>query len=450
MHTLNFLRLRLCTMIRTLKNPETILEFIRSLEQRAPSEDPTVLARVQGIIGQVKTSGRGGLLNLRAELENIPTTEKLTYSHEDLRDLAERCPVQTLDVIHRAIERVRSYHQIQRDETRWTTIGKSRFASRVQPLDSVALYVPGGKAFYPSSVVMAAVPAQVAGVERLAVFTPGRSLQDPVFAATVCALKIPEIHAVGGAQAVAMAAFGIEGVARCDKIVGPGNVYVATAKQCLAGRIGIDGFAGPSEILILGDGSSNPEWIALDMLAQAEHDEDASSILVTTSVAEAEAVQQALERLLEKICLDRSSIARTSLEKWGALCVVESRDALVQVANSLNAEHLHVQTRCAQEPEGEKYWLSELKGVGAIFLGRWSAESFGDYLAGPSHVLPTAGTARFSSPLGVYDFVRRSSVLSLTQSDVLDLAESTGIFADAEQLWAHAAAARVRATRSQP
>jgi histidinol dehydrogenase len=437
-------------MIRTLNKTETIQQFIRSLEQRAPSEDPAVLARVQSIIARVKSSGRSEVLALRAELENIPTSEKLTYSYEDLETLAQKCPAATLEVIHKAIERVRAYHQIQRDETRWTSLGRSRFASRVQPLDSVALYVPGGKAFYPSSVVMAAVPAQVAGVARLAVFTPARSLQDPVFAATVCALKISEIQAVGGAQAVAMAAFGIEGVERCDKIVGPGNIYVATAKQCLAGRIGIDGFAGPSEILILGDGSSHPEWIALDMLAQAEHDEDASSVLVTTSAAEAEAVARELERLLEKTCLDRTSIARTSLEKWGAICVVENRDELAKVANLLNAEHLHVQTRCAQEPEGEAFWLTTLKGVGAIFLGRWSAESFGDYLAGPSHVLPTAGTARFSSPLGVYDFVRRSSVLSLTQADALALAEATGVFADAEKLWAHAAAARVRASGGAP
>jgi histidinol dehydrogenase len=291
---------------------------------------------------------------------------------------------------------------------------------------------------------MAAVPALVAGVKRIAVFTPARSLTDPVFAATICALGINEIHAVGGAQAVAMAAYGIEGVRRFDKIVGPGNIYVATAKQCLSGRIGIDGFAGPSEILVLSDGSSPADWIALDMLAQAEHDEDASSILVTTSELEAVNVADKLKQLLAETCLDRTSIAKQSLEKWGAVCVVKSRDELVEVANLLNAEHLHVQTQCAQDPAGESFWLSALKGVGAIFLGRWSAETFGDYLAGPSHVLPTAGTARFSSPLGVYDFVRRSSVLSLTENDARTLAQPTGIFADAEKLWAHAASARVR------
>jgi len=431
-------------MIRILRNSEEIFSFVRSLESRAPSEDPTVLSRVRDIISHVRHHRRDGVLQLREQFENVPRSHQLTFCQSDLLELAQSCPEKTEKVIHQAIERVRAFHEIQIDETRWTTIGTSRFASRIQPLDSVALYVPGGKAFYPSSVVMAAVPALVAGVKRIAVFTPARSLTDPVFSATIRALGINEIHAVGGAQAVAMAAYGIEGVERFDKIVGPGNIYVATAKQCLSGRIGIDGFAGPSEILVLSDGSSPADWIALDMLAQAEHDEDASSILVTTSELEAVNVADKLKQLLAETCLDRTSIAKQSLEKWGAVCVVKSRDELVEVANLLNAEHLHVQTKCAQDPAGESFWLSALKGVGAIFLGRWSAETFGDYLAGPSHVLPTAGTARFSSPLGVYDFVRRSSVLSLTENDARTLAQPTGIFADAEKLWAHAASARVR------
>lgn len=431
-------------MIRTFKKTEEITAFIRSLEQRSPSEDDVVMQRVRGIIARVRSSGRAGLLQLRHELEGVAEEAPLTFTKKDLEKLAGQCPSSTVAVIEKSIDRVRAYHQIQSDETRWTQLGSSRFASRVQPLDSVALYVPGGKAFYPSSVVMSAVPAQVAGVKRLAVFTPARALADSVFAATVCSLGIDEVHAVGGAQAVAAATFGVEGIERCDKIVGPGNIYVATAKQCLAGRIGIDGFAGPSEILVLADGSSNPQWIALDMLAQAEHDEDASAVLVTTSESEANAVSHQLEILLQDTCRDRATIAHTSLSRWGAICVVENRDMLVKMANILNAEHLHIQTRCALTSEGEDFWLKSLKGVGAIFLGRWTAESFGDYLAGPSHVLPTAGTARFSSPLGVYDFIRRSSVLSLSEEDAKELSSSTGIFADAENLWAHAAAARAR------
>jgi len=434
-------------MIRVFTNKSEISDFIASLDGRAPSEDTAVLERVREIIAQVRQHGRNAVLQMREKFESIAPSVPLTVGKSALETLAEQCPEQTRRVLHESISRVRTYHNIQRDETRWLSVNESEFGSRLQPLDSVALYVPGGKAFYPSSLIMSAVPAQVAGVKRLAIFTPARSLNDSVFAATVCALGIDEIHAVGGAQAVAMATFGVEGVERCDKIVGPGNVYVATAKQCLAGRIGIDGFAGPSEILVLSDGSSPAEWIALDMLAQAEHDEDASAVLITTSPDEAKEVAIALEKLVPDICRDRAEIARASLSRWGAICVVDSREMLLEIANKLNAEHLHIQTRCALDPHEQDFWLHGLKGVGAIFLGCWSAESFGDYLAGPSHVLPTAGTARFSSPLGVYDFVRRSSVLKMSKLDAQLLSEATAVFAEAEQLWAHAAAARARAEK---
>ncbi|NBX15752.1 MAG: histidinol dehydrogenase [Proteobacteria bacterium] len=432
-------------MIRILRNSKQISEFIGSLDARLPSENGEVVERVRSIVSAVRSQGRRGVLELRQSIEGVSSEAQLVYRREELMPLAEKCPAAVRSVLRRSIDRVRAYHQIQRDGTRWMEIGSSRFASRVQPLDSVALYVPGGKAFYPSSVVMSAVPAQVAGVRRMAVFTPARSLQDPVFAATVCELGIDDVFAVGGAQAVALAAFGDEQTQRFDKIVGPGNIYVATAKQLLAGRIGIDGFAGPSEILILSDGSTPARWIALDLLAQAEHDEDASAILVTTSEREAAEVAELLSKMTDGVCGDRAEIARRSLEQWGAICVVRSRDELVEAANALNAEHLHVQTACALDIEtGQPFWLNAIRGAGAIFLGRWSAESFGDYLAGPSHVLPTAGTARFASPLGVYDFVRRSSVLAMSAEDSRALAEETGVFADAEQLWAHAAAARAR------
>lgn len=431
-------------MIRILRKPDEIGTFIKSLERRAPSEDASVVSSVREIIDCVRTSGSQGVLNMREKFEATPPEQPLTLDLSDLRAVAESCPASVRNVLQKSIERVRKYHEIQSDSTRWLTQGTSRFASRVQPLNSVALYVPGGKAFYPSSVIMSAVPALVAGVKRIAVFTPARSIADPVFAATVTELGIHEIHAVGGAQAVAMAAFGIDGVERFDKIVGPGNVYVATAKQILSGRIGIDGFAGPSEILILSDGSSTPQWIALDLLAQAEHDEEASAVLVTTSESEALAVAEQIDSLCSAVCLDRSNIAATSIRNWGAICVVKDRGEQVKIANALNAEHLHIQTRCALEPEGEAYWLKEIQGAGAIFMGQWSAESFGDYLAGPSHVLPTAGTARFASPLGVYDFIRRTSIIAMSRDDSVLLSQDTVSFAQAEKLWAHAAAAEVR------
>ena len=437
------------SIIPILKNSSEISAFIKNLERRSPSEDSTVVAAVRNIIERVRMDGLKGVLELRQQFEAVSSGETLTYASGDFTETAARCPEELRQVIQISIDRVQEYHQIQSDQTRWMEQGSSRFASRIQPLDSVALYVPGGKAFYPSSVIMSAVPALVAGVKRIAVFTPARSVTDPVFAATIQALGIHEVHAVGGAQAVAMAAFGVEGVERFDKIVGPGNIYVATAKQILAGRIGIDGFAGPSEILILSDGSSSPEWIALDLLAQAEHDEEASAVFVTTDESQAQMVADELERLCSVVCRDRSDIAEMSLRNWGAICVVQDRQEQVRIANALNAEHLHIQTRCALSPEGEERWLKDIGGAGAIFMGQWSAESFGDYLAGPSHVLPTAGTARFASPLGVYDFVRRTSVIALSQDDAALLSKATMSFAEAENLWAHAAAARVRGRGNQ-
>jgi histidinol dehydrogenase len=425
---------------------EAALRFVSGLESRMPGEDPTVVQTVRSIVGEVRTGGRAALLSLREKYEGVSREAPLTVdtlADADLKARAEGAPREVVEAIALSVDRVRRYHDIQRDQTRVLQDGASSFASRVQPLDAVALYVPGGKAFYPSSVVMSAIPARVAGVKRIAIFTPARSLENPVFAATVRTLGIREVHAVGGAQAVAAAAFGVEGLARVDKMVGPGNVYVATAKQMLAGRMGIDGFAGPSEILVLGDGSSPARWVAADLLAQAEHDEEASAVLVTTSREEAAAVAAEVEALLPSLGA-REPIARASLARYGAALVVASREELVEVANAIASEHLHVHTACALTPEGRAFWSERLRGVGAVFLGRYTAESFGDYLAGPSHVLPTAGTARFASPLGVYDFVRRSSILHLSAEDAHALADATDAFARAEELPAHALSARLR------
>ena len=429
--------------VKKITEKSDALAFLRSLEERMPGENEQVRESVRGIVAEVRTRGKAAVLDLREKFEGVATTAPLTVLPESLEALAAQCPVDVKKAVEISIDRVRKYHEIQREQDRVLHEGGSFLASRVQPLDGVALYVPGGKAFYPSSVVMSAVPAQVAGVARIGIFTPARSLQDPVFAATVLALNISEIHGVGGAQAVATAAFGIEGIQRFDKIVGPGNIYVASAKQMLAGRIGIDGFAGPSEILVLGDGSGPPEWIAADLLAQAEHDEDASSVLVTTSEQEADAVLAELQKMLPQLN-DREPIARASLERWGAVIVVKNRDELAEFANYIHAEHLHIHTQCALTEVGREFWKQALRGVGAIFFGRYTSESFGDYLAGPSHVLPTAGTARFASPLGVYDFLRRSSLLYFEPELAHKLAPATADFANAEQLWAHALSARLR------
>jgi len=441
--------------IRALEGLSAAKRFLVTLGERMPGENEDVARSVREIVASVRTGGRAALLSLREKFEGISAHEPLTLGPDAFIALAEKAPADVVAALRVSIDRVRRYHAIQVETTRTLTEEEDEppsaenpeeitaFSSRVQPLDAVALYVPGGKAFYPSSVIMSAVPALVAGVERIAVYTPGRSVSNPVFAAVIQLLGIKEVHAVGGAQSVAAAAFGVEGIARCDKIVGPGNVYVATAKQQLAGRIGIDGFAGPSEILVLGDGTSPADWIAADLLAQAEHDEEASAILVTTSRDEAGAVAARIEALLPNLG-EREPIARASLARYGAIIVVNDRSELLEAANHIASEHLHIHTACALTHEGRAFWTRGLKGVGAIFLGRYTAESFGDYLAGPSHVLPTAGTARFASPLGVYDFVRRSSVLSLSSHKARALSAATDAFARAEELGAHALAARLR------
>jgi histidinol dehydrogenase len=445
---------------KLLKTGDDIDVFLSRLEQRMPGEDHAVRDAVLGIIADVRTHGSKAVKTLRARFEGVDSNASLVIRPQDDAAMRERLAASaqkvagTLrDTIGLAIQRVRDYHRIQCDGDRVfketvkndqnTSRELGQFVSRVQPLDRVAVYVPGGKAFYPSSLVMSAVPAQVAGVREVVVVTPYRSLDNPAFAATCLDLGINEILATGGAQGVAAAAFGFEGFGRCDKIVGPGNAYVATAKHLLSGRIGIDGFAGPSEVLVLGDGTSPAEWVVADLLAQAEHDEEAAAILVTTSEREALAVADGLAEGLRALG-DREDIAAESWRRYGAIILVPTEDHLVQLANRIHAEHLHIHTASALSPDGRERWAAALRGVGAVFFGRHTAEVFGDYLAGPSHVLPTAGTARFASPLGVYDFVRRSSLLWMTAELAADLAEATGSFADAEQLWGHARSARFR------
>ncbi len=447
-------------MNKVLRSPEEIEAFLGKLEERLPGEDAGVQASVRQIIGRVQQNRREGVLGARLEFEGESTDSALVYrlrkeretfrGDADLNELMERaqeCEPKVERSLHLSVERVRAYHRIQMEESRSHSDGTARrghFESRVQPLDSVAVYVPGGKAFYPSSVIMSVVPAQVAGVERIAIVTPARSLANPTFAATLKCLGVEEVLATGGAQGVAAAAFGFDGFDRCDKIVGPGNAYVATAKHLLSGRIGIDSFAGPSEIVILSDGSSPPDWVVADLLAQAEHDEEASSVLITTSASEAHEVCEKMESAFANL-RDRTVVARSSWRSYGAVILVDSRDQQVELANRLHAEHLQVHTQCALEEEGRKAWSQDLRGVGAVFFGRYCAEVFGDYLAGPSHVLPTAGTARFSSPLGVHDFVRRSSLLWMSAELGEELAEATAVFAESEGLWAHAHAAWLRA-----
>jgi histidinol dehydrogenase len=309
----------------------------------------------------------------------------------------------------------------------------------VTPLDRVGLYVPGGKAAYPSSVLMNAIPAKVAGVKELimVVPTPDDVVNEWVLAAAYLG-GVDRVFTVGGAQAVAALAYGTQTVPVVDKIVGPGNIYVATAKRMVFGAVGIDMIAGPSEILVVSDGGTNPDWLAMDLFSQAEHDEDAQSILITWDAEHAKAVQASIERLLP--LQPRQEIIRKALTTRGAIIVVADEVAAAKVINYVSPEHLELSVA---DPQA---WLPNIRHAGAIFMGRYTAEALGDYCAGPNHVLPTSRTARFSSPLGVYDFQKRSSLIFCSPEGAQSLGQIAATLADAEGLHAHAASARYRLT----
>jgi histidinol dehydrogenase len=348
----------------------------------------------------------------------------------------ERVDSPIRSALARAVDRVRTYHEHQREEGfRLETADGSLVGMKVTPLDRVGLYVPGGKASYPSSVVMNAVPALVAGVQEIVAVVPPTGVTDVVLAA--CALSgVTRIFRIGGAQAVAALAFGTATVPRVDKIVGPGNRWVAEAKRQVVGQVGIDMIAGPTELLVIADGTASPERVAADMIAQAEHDEDATSWCVTTDAALADAIPGALEAALAGA--PRAAIARAALERNGAVIVAaEMRDA-IEVANRRAPEHLEILA------EGAERIAGGVRHAGAIFLGDQTPEPVGDYLAGPSHVLPTGGTARYASPLGVYDFVKRTSVVRYSAERLAADAEAIVALAEAEGLYGHAEAVRVR------
>ena len=348
----------------------------------------------------------------------------------------ERTPARVRDALILAVDRVRTYHQRQREpgflvsEPDGSSVGM-----KVTPLDRVGLYVPGGKASYPSSVVMNAVPAVVAGVQEIIAVVPPGGATDPVLAA--CALAgVTRIFRVGGAQAIAALAYGTATIPRVDKVVGPGNRWVAEAKRQVVGQVGIDMVAGPTEVLILADSTARPERVAADLIAQAEHDEDASAWCVTSDEALADALPGALAATLARA--PRAAIARVALERNGLLVVVPSLEEGIEVANLRAPEHLEIVA------EGADRIAADVRHAGAIFLGDDTPEPVGDYLAGPSHVLPTAGTARYGSPLGVYDFVKRTSLIRYSARRLAADAEAIVALAEAEGLFGHAEAVRVR------
>ncbi|SFM41352.1 histidinol dehydrogenase [Marinobacter zhejiangensis] len=404
------------------------------------SVDHQVNESVRHILHQVRTRGDEAVLEFTAKFDqvNAGSVSGLEVSRERLQQALETIPAEQKAALETAAKRVRDYHQRQLqsswqyEEADGTVLGQ-----KVTPLDRAGLYVPGGKAAYPSSVLMNAIPAKVAGVAEviMVVPTPGGVVNDMVLAAAAIA-GVDRVFTIGGAQAVAALAYGTDTIPSVDKIVGPGNIYVATAKREVFGVVGIDMIAGPSEILVICDGETDPDWIAMDLFSQAEHDEQAQSILVSPSADYLDQVEASIRRLLPT--MERADIIAASLNSRAALIEVADLSEAAKVSNRIAPEHLELSVA---DPES---LVAEIRHAGAIFLGRYTAEALGDYCAGPNHVLPTSGTARFSSPLGVYDFQKRSSIIGFSAKGASDMGKVASVLARGEGLTAHARSAEYR------
>ncbi len=413
---------------------------LAALTRFEATQDASVDKAVRAIITKVRGLGDGAVLEYTKAFDRVKAARfaELEIPRVELDAALSGLPAEQAKALRTAAERVRRYHEKQLAQSwQYTEKDGTILGQRVTPLDRVGLYVPGGKAAYPSSVLMNALPAKVAGVRELLMVspTPGGE-RNPLVLAAAALVGVDRVFAIGGAQAIAALAFGTESVPRVDKIVGPGNVYVAEAKRQVFGQVGIDMVAGPSEILVIGDGSTEPDWIAMDLFSQAEHDEIAQAILLSPDRAYLDSVEQSIKRLLPQ--MPRRKVIGASLAARGALIETRDLEEACTLANRIAPEHLELSVA---EPEA---WLPKLRNAGAIFLGRWSSEAIGDYCAGPNHVLPTGGTARFSSPLGVYDFQKRSSVIGVSKAGARTLGRLAATLAEGEGLAAHAQSARLR------
>jgi histidinol dehydrogenase len=405
--------------------------------------DRRIDAAAAAIVDDVRGRGDAALLEYtnRFDRTAAPSVAALEIPAAEMRAALESLPLEDRAALETAARRIQAFHEKQRGES-WsvTEDDGTELGQRVTPLDSVGVYVPGGLAAYPSSVLMNVIPAQVAGVGEIVMASPTPDgVRNPLVLAAAALAGVTRAFAVGGAQAVAALAYGTETVPAVDKIVGPGNAYVAAAKRHVFGVVGIDMIAGPSEILVICDGATEPDWIAMDLFSQAEHDELAQAILLTPDAAFIERVQESVARLLP--AMPRRAIIEKSLAGRGALILTRDLEDACAVANRIAPEHLEIST---DEPQR---WAALIRHAGAIFLGRHSSESLGDYCAGPNHVLPTARTARFSSPLGVYDFQKRTSLIRVSPQGAHTLGAVAARLADGERLPAHAASARLRLQR---
>ena len=424
-------------MIRILKYGETP-------EKEIFARDPAVTdvaATVSEIIANVRQNGDKALLDYCEKFDGV-RPEPLLVSPEEIDEALTLVEPEFIAVLEKAADNIRRFHACQKrtgfilNEQKGVVCGQ-----KIIPMERAGLYVPGGTAAYPSSVLMDSIPAKIAGVKDLCITTPPNKEGkiNPAILAAAKVAGVDHIYKVGGAQAVAALAYGTESIPRVDKIVGPGNAFVAEAKRQVYGQVSIDMVAGPSEILIISDGKSDPEVVAADLLSQAEHDKMATAVLLTDSPALAEAVQQAIERQLE--LLERREIARVSIENNGKIILTKDIAEAVELSNALAPEHLEV---CVDEPFA---WLDAIKHAGSIFLGRHCPEALGDYLAGPNHTLPTSGTARFSSPLSTDDFIKKSQYTYFTPEALAAVAEDIALFARKEGLTGHARSALIRSER---
>lgn len=409
-------------------------ERLKYLAKRGEILEEEYEKTVKEIIKRVKEEGDKALIEFTEKFDGVRLTpETLEVPHEELEKAYESIDNKVREALEVAEERIRVFHEKQLENSFFKEEEGIILGQKVLPLERVGVYVPGGKAAYPSTVLMNVVPAVVAGVREIIMVSPK---PNPYTLAAAYIAGVSRVFQVGGAQAIAALAYGTETIPKVDKIVGPGNIYVALAKKLVFGAVDIDMIAGPSEVLVIADESANPKWVAADLLSQAEHDELAAAILVTPSERLAEEVVKALRELLSS--LERKEIAERSLERFGTVFLVKDLFHACEVANHIAPEHLEVIT---EEPMA---LLPELKHAGAIFLGAYSTEPLGDYLLGPNHTLPTGKTARFFSPLGVYDFIKRSSVIFVAKEGFKRVADYAEVLATAEGLTAHALAVRVR------
>jgi len=418
-------------------------DVIRRILGRTEGLEGDILVRADAIVRDVRLRGDAALIDYTSRFDGLAIDpSQLKASPERIEELAAGADEFLVAAMREAISNIRHYHQHQLS-TDWEIECRNgvRLGQRVRPLEIVGLYVPGGSAAYPSTVMMNAIPALVAGVDRIIVATPpGQFAGSPAIAAVLRELGLFEVYTVGGAQAIAAMAYGTATVPRVDKIVGPGNQYVAAAKKLLYGIVDIDSIAGPSEIVVVADDSADAEFVAADLLSQAEHSDDAAAILVTTSATLAKAVQEEITRQTES--LNRKEIIARSLAQYGALIIVESIESAISLVNRIAPEHVEVMTSDSESV------ASRITNAGAIFIGPYSPEPVGDYFAGSNHVLPTGGTARFSSPLGVYDFQKRTSIIRYTKAELERTASSIDRLARVEGFDAHARSVTIRTGRT--